>query len=664
MRSVGCGFCIVWKGRAAGAGSAAYTIPVAVRLEGDLDVAALEAALWDVVDRHESLRTIFPERDGVARQEVLAAGVVRPALLVSGVSEGELAGALGRAAGAGFDLCAQPPLRAHLFGLSGRSHVLLLVLHHIAGDGWSLRPLLGDLARCYGARRLGGAAQLAPLPVQYADYTLWQQEVLGEESDGESVIARQLAYWRGQLAGLADAIDLPSDRARPAVASHRGGMVGVTLSGDLHRGLLGLARGCGASLFMVLQAGLAGLLTRLGAGSDIAIGSPIAGRSDSALDELVGFFVNTLVLRTDTSGEPSVRALIGRVRACNLLAYSHSDVPFERLVELLNPARSLSHHPLFQVMLAFQNNAPARFEVSGLASRFEAVAMATAKFDLSVSLSEERGADGSPAGLVGGIEYASDLFDRASVEALAGRLVRVLEAAVAQPERALGRLEILGSEERETILRGWNATSHGVSAASLPELFAAQAARCPAAVAVVFEAQELSYGELERRANRLAHYLRARGVGPETVVGLCLGRSLELIVGLLGILKAGGAYLPLDPDYPPQRLAFMLADAGARVLITQDGLVERLPAPAATLVPALVRLDADAAAIAAMPAVAPAVALDPQHPAYVIYTSGSTGTPKGVVVAHGAIANLLLAARRCDSGRQISGCWQFTSSRL
>ena len=212
-----------------------------------------------------------------------------------------------------------------------------MVLHHIAGDGWSLRPLLGDLARCYGARRLGGAAQLAPLPVQYADYTLWQQEVLGEESDGESVIARQLAYWRGQLAGLADAIDLPSDRARPAVASHRGGMVGVTLSGDLHRGLLGLARGCGASLFMVLQAGLAGLLTRLGAGSDIAIGSPIAGRSDSALDELVGFFVNTLVLRTDTSGEPSVRALIGRVRACNLLAYSHSDVPFERLVEVAQP---------------------------------------------------------------------------------------------------------------------------------------------------------------------------------------------------------------------------------------------------------------------------------------------------------------------------------------
>ena len=627
------------EGESGGAGSAAYTIPVAVRLEGDLDVAALEAALWDVVDRHESLRTIFPERDGVARQEVLAAGAVRPALLVSGVSEGELAGALGRAASAGFDLCAQPPLRAHLFGLSGRSHVLLLVLHHIAGDGWSLRPLLGDLARCYEARRLGGAAQLAALPVQYADYTLWQQEVLGEESDGESVIARQLAYWRGQLAGLADAIDLPSDRARPAVASHRGGMVGVTLSGELHRGLLGLARGCGASLFMVLQAGLAGLLTRLGAGSDIAIGSPIAGRSDSALDELVGFFVNTLVLRTDTSGEPSVRALIGRVRACNLLAYSHSDVPFERLVELLNPSRSLSHHPLFQVMLAFQNNAPARFEVSGLASRFEAVATATAKFDLSVSLSEERGADGSPAGLVGGIEYASDLFDRASVEALAGRLVRVLEAAVAQPERALGRLEILSSEERETILRGWNATSHGVSAASLPELFAAQAARCPAAVAVVFEAQELSYGELERRANRLAHYLRARGVGPETVVGLCLGRSLELIVGLLGILKAGGAYLPLDPDYPPQRLAFMLADAGACVLITQDALVERLPAPAAMLVPALVRLDADAAAIAAMPAVAPAVALDPQHPAYVIYTSGSTGTPKGVVVAHEGLRN-------------------------
>ncbi|HKB47543.1 MAG TPA: condensation domain-containing protein, partial [Ktedonobacterales bacterium] len=368
-------------------------------------------------------------------------------------------------------------MRAHLFELSGRAHVLLLLLHHIAGDGWSLAPLLGDLARCYGARRSGQAPGLAPLPVQYADYTLWQHAVLGQESDGESALARQLGFWRAQLAGLPDAIDLPSDRPRPAVASHRGEVVGLRLSGELHGALVGLARASGASLFMVLLAGLAALLTRLGAGSDIALGSPIAGRSDSALDDLVGFFVNTLVLRTDTSGHPSLRELIARVRAGNLLAYSHAEVPFERLVEVLNPARSLSHHPLFQVMLAFQNTAAARFDVPGLATRFEPVASATAKFDLSVSLSEERGADGTPAGIVGGIEYATDLFDRGSVEALAGRFVRLLEAAVGDPERALGGLDILGREERETILRGWNATSHAVGCGTLPELFAAQVAK-------------------------------------------------------------------------------------------------------------------------------------------------------------------------------------------
>ena len=413
------------------------------------------------------------------------------------------------------------------------------------------------------------------------------------------------------------------------------------MSGELHVALAGLARAGGASLFMVLQAGLAALLTRLGAGSDIVIGSPIAGRSDNALDDLVGFFVNTLVLRTDTSGDPSLRALIGRVRAGNLLAYGHAELPFERLVEVLNPARSLSHHPLFQVMLAFQNNAAARFDVPGLATRFEPVATATAKFDLAVSVSEERGADGTPAGISGVIEYATDLFQRDTVEAIAGRFVRLLEAAVAHPDRAIGSLDILSGEERASILRGWNDTAHALSAATLPELFAAQVARRPDAIAVVFEDESLSYGALDRRANRLAHHLRALGVGPETVVGLCLARSLDMIVGLIGILKAGGAYLPLDPHYPQERLAFMLADAGARVLVTHSALMEQLPAQASRNLHSIVRLDADAAAIAAQPAGAPAIDLDPQHPAYVIYTSGSTGTPKGAANTHGGLRNRL-----------------------
>ena len=433
--------------------SATYNIVMAVRLTGALDRGALTAALGDVVERHESLRTIFPDHLGVPHQQILDGEASRPVLLEAAVSEAELAAALGQAAGQGFDLAGELPLRAHLFAVGAHTHVLLLVLHHIAGDGWSLGPLWRDLAAAYGARCRGVAPGFAALPVQYADYTLWQRAALGEANEAESALARQLAFWRETLKGLPEQIDLPSDRGRPAAASYRGDSVPLRLPGRLHGALLGLARDSGASLFMVLQAGLAALLTRLGAGDDIPIGSPIAGRTDSALDDLVGFFVNTLVLRTDTSGDPSFRELIGRVRAGNLLAYSHQELPFERLVEEINPARSLSRHPLFQVMLAFQNNAPVDLELPGLGTALEPVSSAAAKFDLSLNLGEERAPDGTPAGIHGAIEYATDLFDRASVEALGGRLIRLLEAAVAEPERPIGRLEILNAEERDTILR-------------------------------------------------------------------------------------------------------------------------------------------------------------------------------------------------------------------
>ena len=341
--------------------------------------------------------------------------------------------------------------------------MLLLLLHHIASDGWSLAPLWRDLACAYAARCESRSPALPALPVQYADYTLWQREVLGEESDPDSAIARQLAFWTQTLKDLPDQIDLPTDRQRPAIASHHGDSVPLHIGADLHRRLLGLARDSQASLFMVLQAGLAALLTRLGAGTDIPIGSPIAGRTDSALDDLVGFFVNTLVLRTDTSGNPSLRDLIARVRTTNLAAYGHQDLPFERLVEVLNPARSLARHPLFQVMLAFQNNADASFELPGLSTALEPVDIATAKFDLSLSLGEQRGHDGTPMGLHGVLEYATDLFERASVEAMADRLVRLLEAAADDPDRAIGGLDILAAAERHTILRAWNDTAQRVA---------------------------------------------------------------------------------------------------------------------------------------------------------------------------------------------------------
>ena len=554
------------------------------------------------------------------------------------MSAAAVAGALRAAARRGFDLAHELPLRAHLYGLGEHEHVLLLLLHHIAGDGWSLSPLTRDLSRAYAARCAGAAPSWAALPVQYADYTLWQHALLGTESDADSALARQLAFWRATLAELPEELSLPSTRPRPAVASHGGDSVAVALSGELHRGLVGLARESGASLFMVLQAGLAALLTRLGAGFDIPIGSPIAGRTDAALDELVGFFVNTLVLRTDSSGDPSLRALIGRVRSRNLAAYSHQELPFERLVEVLNPARSLSRHPLFQVMLVLQNTAPARLELAGLAVSAYPLPAGGAKFDLSLSLLEQHSADGTPAGISGVLEYATDLFGRAGMEGLAARLVRLLEAALLAPDRPIGRLDILSAAERRTLLTEWNATGRVLPAATLPQLFAAQAARTPAAVAVVCDAGALSYGELELRANQLAHHLRALGIGPEVVVGLCVERSPAMIVALIAILKAGGAYLPLDPDYPRERLAFMLADAGAPVLVTQSTLLDRLPAHDARLV----QLDADAALIAQQPESAPAVALDPQHPAYVIYTSGSTGSPKGVVVAHRSLVNHML----------------------
>ena len=409
-----------------------------------------------------------------------------------------------------------------------------------------------------------------PLPVQYADYALWQRELLGQDTDPDSVLTQQLAYWRGALAGVPEELALPFDRPRPAVASHHGDTVPLTVPPALHGRLVELAREQGVTVFMVLQAALAVLLSRLGAGTDIPIGTPIAGRTDEALDDLVGFFVNTLVLRTDLSGNPTFPELLDRVRDGALEAFAHQDVPFERLVEDLSPVRSLARHPLFQVMLTLQNNTQAVLDLPGLQTSLIDAGQTPAKFDLSFSLGEVFDPDGTPAGLRGGVTFATDLFDRVTVEDITRRLLRVLEAVTADPQAPVERIEVLDAAERHRILSEWNDTGREVPQATLPELFQAQVARTPEATAVVFEDTELSYGELNGRANRLARLLIGRGVGPESLVAVVMERSADLVVALLAVVKAGGAYLPVDPGYPADRISYLLTDATPVLALTDQ----------------------------------------------------------------------------------------------
>ena len=630
-----------------------YNCPVAVRLYGPLDLAALGAALNDVAARHEVLRTVFPERDGEPYQLLLPpeAAVVELRVTVCGpagpAGPAEALEAMGRQE---FDLATRTPLRVALFAVDDEEHVLGLVLHHIACDGASWGPLLEDLAQAYEARCAGGAPQWPQLPVQYAHYAVWQRELLGSADDPDSVVAQELAFWREALAGIPGELALPYDRARPAVASYAGDAVPVTLDAALHGRLLELARACGCTLFMVLQAGFAVLLSRLGAGSDIPLGTPAAGRSDEALDGLVGFFVNTLVLRTDVSGDPTFTELLARVRETDLAAYEHQEIPFERVVEELNPDRSLARHPLFQVMLQLDNEPDEDLRLPGLVVRDEPVAFDVAKFDLRLDLTDQRGADSAPAGLAGVLEYATDLFDRATVARIAAGLLRVLEQVAADPARSVGALELLSAEEARQILVEWNDTGTEVPELTVPELFEQCAARTPDAVAVVCGELALSYGELNERADRLARRLLRLGAGPERLVALALPRSTELVVALLAVLKAGSCYLPLDPGQPSERLGRVLRAAAPALLLTVGALTDQLPDDVPGTVTVI--LDGpDPAAVGARGHVGDEVAEriappNPRSPAYVIYTSGSTGEPKGVVVEHRSLGLYLAWARQ------------------
>ncbi|MFJ7345827.1 amino acid adenylation domain-containing protein, partial [Streptomyces sp. NPDC101110] len=483
--------------------SATYNIPTTLRLSGELDRDALEGALRDVLERHEVLRTVFAVVDGEPYQRILPVAESGFALTVTDVRAEELGGVVAEAARYAFDLAEEIPVRARLFRVGPDEHVLSLVVHHIAGDGWSMGPLARDVSVAYGARREGRVPGRAPLPVQYADYVLWQQKVLGDRTDPESVLARQVGFWREALAGVPEELALPYDRLRPAVASHEGHAVGLEVPAGVHARLREVARERGVTVFMVLQAALAVTLSRLGAGTDIPIGSAIAGRTDEALDELVGFFVNTLVVRTDLSGDPTFAQVLERVRETTLAGFGHQDVPFERLVEELAPARSLARHPLFQVMLTLQNNAQAALDLPGLrasgvptgsAGVPGAAGPATAKFDLDVMATEVFDAEGAPAGVRGVVIAAADVFDAGTAERFAEWLVRAVEVLVGAPEIRLSSVDVLSPDERGLVL-GWAGGGGGVpvDGLSVVELFEAQVVRDPGAVAVVCEGRVLSY---------------------------------------------------------------------------------------------------------------------------------------------------------------------------
>ncbi|MGW8768780.1 amino acid adenylation domain-containing protein, partial [Streptomyces sp. NPDC055815] len=652
--------------------SATYNIPMALRLAGELDREALEAALRDVLERHEVLRTVFPAPEGEPYQRILSVEESGFELTVAEVAPERLTEAVAHTVRQTFDLATEIPLRAGLFVTGPDEHALVVVVHHIAGDGWSLGPLARDLSVAYAARCAGRQPGWEPLPVQYADYALWQRELLGDEDDPESVLSRQVAFWREALDGVPEELPLPYDRTRPAAATHDGHAVRLEISAGVHARLREVAHERGVTVFMVLQAALAVTLHRLGAGTDVPIGSAIAGRTDEALDDAVGFFVNSLVIRTDLSGDPSFGEVLERVKEAGLQAFDHQDVPFERLVEELAPARSMARHPLFQVMLTVHNNAQAVLQlpgmrVEGIPTQEQSEANRT-KFDLDVTATEVVDADGAPLGLTGRLIASADVFDAHTAERFAQWLLRVVETVVGTPDLRVGAVDVLSPDERSLVLERWNSTAAEVNEATVSERIAEWAAADPAAVAVVCEGEELSYGDLDAWANRLAHGLRQRGVGAESVVGLCLPRGVELVASVVGVWRAGAAYVPLDPELPVERLTYMVADSGAAVVLGRGGPLRELrdlrDLPGAEVIDlddreaaeAFTRAEAAApeapvrgGAEASDPEAAAPEAADPEAPvrgaglAYVIYTSGSTGRPKGVAATHGGLMNLVAA---------------------
>ncbi|WP_156660820.1 non-ribosomal peptide synthetase, partial [Mycobacterium sp. 852002-10029_SCH5224772] len=626
--------------------SPVHNMAVALRLRGHLDTDAMGTALGDVVARHESLRTVFVATGGTPQQVVLPAASTEVGWQVidaAGWPVSRLSQAIETVACHRFDLSNEIPLRAKLFQLAEDDHVLVAVAHHIAADGWSLTPLVRDLGAAYVRRSSGQAPDWAPLPVHYVDYTLWQRAQFGDLDDPGSPIAAQLRYWRDALAGMPERLELPTDRPYPLVADHRGARIDVEWPAELQHQVAEVARAHNATTFMVVQAALALLLAKMSASSDVAVGFPIAGRSDPALDDVVGFFVNTLVLRVDLSGDPTVADLVARVRQRSLAAYEHQDVPFEVLVDRLHPTRNLAHHPLVQVVLAWQNlpwqhDGPAAgLELGDVQVTPLPVDTQVARMDLVWSLSERWNGDGGPAGIGGMVEFRTDVFDADSIETLIERLRRVLAAMTADPGRRLSSIDLLDAAEHERLDEIGNRsvlTVPSMALVSIPALFAAQVARAPGAIAITCGDLSWTYRGLYEATNRLAHLLVGQGAGPGQRVAVAMPRSGEAIVAILAVLKTGAAYVPIDPSVPAARLQFVLADAAPIAAVTTAEVRPRLDGFAGRII------DIDDPAIGSQPATGlPVPAAD--SIAYLIYTSGSTGVPKGVAVTHRNVTQLL-----------------------
>src|SRR5689334_22356253 len=626
--------------------SAPYHIPFGLHLKGDLNRTALGRALDRIVVRHEVLRTTFALHDGEPVQEIGAVDASSFRLLEHDLRghnevEAELAVLRELEAEASFDLAAGPLIRGRLIRLAEDEHVLLVTMHHIVSDGWSMGVLVGELNALYRAFIGGEADPLPELEIQYADYAVWQRQWI----EGE-ILQQQAAYWKTTLAGVPELLELPADHTRPVQQDYAGGYVDLALDEQLTAGLKALSRRQGTTLYMTLLAGWAILLARLSGQQDVVIGSPAANRSRAEIENLIGFFVNTLALRLDLSGSPRVSELLQQTKAQSLAAQRHQDIPFEQVVELAQPVRSLAHSPLFQVMFAWQNATEPRLELPGLEVRlFEPSPHRVAKFDMTLSLQ----AAGDTIG--GVVEYAGALFEAESVQRYIGYLLALLKAMVADDAQIIDRLPMVSEGEREQVLYEWNETKAEFPGGQcVHELFEEQVARTPQAVAVIYEEERLNYGELNQRANRLAHYLRELGVKPDERVAICVERGFEMIVGLLAILKAGGAYVPLDPAYPEERLQYMLKDSAPILLLTQRHLEDRFSG----IGDGVPVLDLNGtAAWQSFPESNPehtSIGLTPRHLAYVIYTSGSSGSPKGVAIEHRNAVNFVCWAQKSFSG--------------